>query len=127
MTDRPTQLHDQTRFFDEGVYFETKPPTPELETKQPFLESKRGKLFLIGFAILGFLLVIIGLAAVFGTPADNEIDLEDDEPTQQTRVLSETEKKVQLIKDLLKSADPTKEQDPFPSVDLTIRLDSQER
>ena len=127
MTDKSPQMQDQTRFFDEGVYFESSPPVPTLENQQPFLQTKRGKLVLVLSAVLGFLLIIIGLAAVFGgTPVEEELPSLDD-PIKVNRELTETEQKVQLLKDLLKTADPTKEQDPFPSVDLTLRLDPQER
>ncbi len=127
MTDKSPQLQDQTRFFDEGVYFESAPPTPSTENQQPFLQTKRGKLVLILLPVLGLLLIVIGLAAMFGgAPIEEELPSLDD-PIKVNRDLTETEQKVQLLKDLLKTADPTKEQDPFPSVDLTLRLDPQER
>lgn len=127
MTDKSPQMQDQTRFFDEGVYFESKPPALASEAQVPFLQTKRGKLVLILLPVLGFLLIIIGLAAVFGNTANEEELPSLDEPIKVNRELTETEKKVQLLKDLLKTADPTKEQDPFPSVDLTLRLDPKER
>lgn len=127
MTDKSPQMQDQTRFFDEGVYFESAMPTPATGPQEPFLQTKRGKLVFILLPVLGFLLIIIGLAAVFGGPAAEEELPSLDEPIKVNRELTETEKKVQLLKDLLKTADPTKEQDPFPSVDLTLRLDPKER
>lgn len=127
MTEKIPQMQDQTRFFDEGVYFESSPPAPTTAHSAPLLQTTRGKLILLGLTLVGFLLIIIGLVAVFGgAPAEEELPGLDD-PIKVDRALTETEQKVQLLKDLLKTADPTKQQDPFPSVDLTIRLDPQER
>lgn len=127
MIDSSPQLQDQTRFFDEGVYFESTPQLPSTNNKSPFLQSGKGKLLVVLLAVFGFLLIVIGLVAVFGDTTTQEELPSLDDPIKVNRELTETEKKVQLLKDLLKTADPTKEQDPFPSVDLTLRLDPQER
>jgi hypothetical protein len=126
MTDISPQMQDQTRFNDEGVYFEST-PTQVPANQPPFLQTKRGKLVLVLSAVFGFLLITIGLVSLFGDGVDEEELPGLDDPIRVNRELTETEKKVQLLKDLLKSADPTKEQDPFPAVDLTFRLDAQER
>ncbi len=115
-------LTDQTRFSDEGMYFESTPPSPDLGPRPPFLETKQGKFAIIAAGILGFLLIVIGMAALVNNQEEIQEKMAEYVP-QPARELTETEKKVELLKQLLKTADPTKELDPFPPVDLTFRLD----
>ncbi len=125
MTDKQL-LTDQTRFSDEGMYFESSPPSPDLGPRPPFLETKQGKFAIIAAAILGFILIIVGLAALVSNQEQIQEKMAEFAP-KETRELSETEKKVDLLKIQLKAADPTKELDPFPPVNLTFRLDEDTR
>lgn len=124
MTDNQL-LNDQTRFSDEGMFFESPPPSPDMGPKPPFLETKQGKLALVGVAVLGFILIVVGLAALATNQEEIKEKIAEYTP-QPARELTETEKKVELLKQLLKTADPTKELDPFPPVDLTFRLDEED-
>ncbi len=127
MTDQNSSTN-QTRFSDEGMYFEsTLPDIDPNAPKKPFFETKQGKYALIGLAVFGFLMMIIGLAIIAKsnqTPIQEVIEVFK---PRVVRDLSETEQKVVLLKELLVTADPTKEQDPFPPINLTFRLDPSER
>ena len=123
-----SSLTNQTRFSDEGMYFESNLPDVDPNApKQPYFETKQGKLVLIVLAVFGFLLVVIGLAILAKSNQSQIQDVIQGTNPKVQREMTETEKKVQLLREQLTTADPTKELDPFPPINLKLRLDPSEK
>jgi hypothetical protein len=121
---------DQTQFATDSWLYEANRPDPaaqSTEPKLPFWKTKQGKpaMIILG-ATLVFLLILI--AAYYLKPRPEAIVEEEiDEATVAALDLGPLGEKVKLLRQQLKAADPTKEQDPFPPVNLELRLDEAER
>jgi hypothetical protein len=127
---------NQTKFSYEKPFFEEIAPLPTEDSPSPEPMQQKGiigwirthtVLAAVGVTLLVLLLVLLVLAALF-SPRNTMVPTDTNEVVTDTpKQLSPLEQKVQNLKSELNQADPTRGQEPFPPVDLDIRLDKSER
>lgn len=115
---------NQTQFSGEEPLL-TKPIKEEsdpLKEKTPsFLQTKIGKIALIGggiFVIILFLIIFFVMNKKDAPP----IVIEDAVVQESTKELSPLQEKVNLLQEQLEEADPTKQALSFPPVDLDLAI-----
>ena len=127
MKNQPTLLN-QTSFSEEEPLLEKPADYDEkLANRKKFFKTKQEKLLkILIFLFSFFLILIIALYFVFKKPKPVEIE-KPTEKVEQVQSLDPLRKRIKVLSEDLNEADPTKQELPFPPVDLKIRIDPQAR
>jgi hypothetical protein len=119
-------LSDQTSFGLESPLFAPKKKPKSLAdmTPEELAAHKRKKLLmavLVGVGI--FLVLVIIMAVMLKRRTPGRVSPEASAEPESSQTLSPLEQKVETLRQDLRQADPTRQDTPFPPVDLTIELD----
>ena len=116
---------DQTQFGSEGVFFEANKPAP-LDPNLPkpkFWQSAQGRIVLAVLTILAVILVLISFAALLQPQAATTTETEEDVAVTEAMDLGPLGEKAKALRTQLRAADPSKELDPQPPINIELRLD----
>lgn len=116
---------DQTQFGSEGVFFEANKPIP-LDPNAPkpkFWQSAQGRMVLAVLTILAVILVLISFAWLLQPPAATTTETEEEVAVTEAMDLGPLGEKAKALRTQLRAADPSKELDPQPPINIELRLD----
>jgi hypothetical protein len=120
---KKTDTIDQTNFANQEPIYEEPADYDEIRKSLSFFKTKKGKMISILAALFGFFLsLIIILFFVFNKKPLDLVEKEK-EPSQEIIQLDPLRTRIKVLADDLDQADPTKQELPFPPVDLSIRID----
>lgn len=116
---------DQTQFGSEGVFFDANKPAPvdPNAPKTPFWPSAQGRIVLAVLTILAVILVLVSFAWFLQPSAATIETTELTEAETETLDLGPLGEKVRALRTQLRAADPSKELDPQPPINIELRLD----
>ena len=123
-----TESYDQTQFVAEEPLFEqpvklTAPHVSKPENSEPKKPSKKRVFMLVTMGLFFFLLLLIVIAAAMRRQTSPLDEGEVIEEEQQEKMIDPFRQRIKDLGAELKAADPTKDDLPFPPVDMDIRLD----
>lgn len=116
---------DQTQFGSEGVFFEANKPSP-LDPNAPkvkFWQSPQGRMVLAVLTILAVIMVLISFAWLLQPKAAITTETTEEETVTETMDLGPLGDKAKALRTQLRAADPSKELDPQPPINIELRLD----
>lgn len=108
-------------FEDQAVYMGETPEEKEVKPK-----SKRNLIFI---GIVGFILFLLLIVVLLFASRNNKTDevIEDENIVVVTKEMGPLQKRIEDARELLDTADPTKQDLSFPPLDMDIRLDPKTR
>lgn len=123
----PNNQHDmdQTQFGSEGVFFDANKPAP-LDPNAPkpkFWQSAQGRMVLAVMAIVAVILVLVSFAWFLQPEAASTTEPTEEETVTETMDLGPLGEKAKALRTQLRAADPSKELDPQPPINIELRLD----
>lgn len=122
-----TEAFDQTQFGSEGLYFDANKPTPVINDPskpQPkFWQTSQGRMVLVVMAVFAVILMVISLAWLLQPKAATTVDQTFDDAEVEVLDLGPLGEKAKALRSQLKAADPAKELDPQPPINIELRLD----
>ncbi len=129
--DEPVSQGEQTQFGTEAWLYEANKSVPvekdPAKITPSFWKTTHGKLVILAGAFVIALIIMVVIAiATRGRQIDQAPPLIDQTPAINMN-LGPLGDKVKALNLELKAADPTKELDPFPPVNLDARLDEETR
>jgi hypothetical protein len=122
--------YDQTQFAQEEPLFEKTaevvlPPAPAPTPTPSDVPPKKSKMLLFVAGGLIFFIFIIGviLLAVFTRSKTPASDIDEQETEEEQQMLGPFMQRLNELESQLQAADPSKEELPFPPIDMEIRLE----
>lgn len=129
MESNQTEFSYEKPFFEEVAQLPPDPDEAQSKTSSGIKAWIQSHLLITTIMItLLILLLIVGIAALILQPKVKELELMNIGTTESSPIpVSPLEQKITYIKTELNAADPTRGQEPFPPIDMDIRLDSTQR